>query len=111
MILVLGTTSPGSDEWSFKSVQEMRELIVTKTLMKLLLPKEVRLVHHNHIGSRLYFPERSAPRVLQLQRFMVCGHNTVKFAHAFIPTKIQLREYSPKHNQGYWKVYDSSTII
>lgn len=111
MIRVLGTISPSSDDWIFKSVQEMRELRVTETLMKLLLPKEVRLFHHNHIGSRSYFPERSAPRILQLQKFMVCGRNIVKFAHAFISTKIQLYDYSAKNNQGYWKVYDSPTII
>lgn len=89
----------------------MIELTLTETLTNLLQPKEVRLVHHNRIGSRSYFPERCAPRILKLQEFMVCGHNIVKFAHAFIPPKIQLHECSSKQQQRFWKVQVSFTII
>lgn len=80
------------DEQIFKSVQKTIDLRLPNTLMKLLLLKELRLGHPDHTGSSLYFPEESAPRILQLQECMVRGHHTVEFAHAFISTKGQLHK-------------------
>lgn len=83
---------PSHDEWILKSVQKTIDLRLPNALLKLLLLKELWLGHPDHLGSSLYFPEGSAPRILWLQDYMVRGHRTVELAHAFISTKRQSHE-------------------
>lgn len=89
---MLGMIDPSHDEWILKSVQKTIDLRLPNALLKLPLLKELWLGHPDHLGSSLYFPEGSAPRILRLQDCMVCGHRTVEFAHAFISTKRQSHE-------------------